>query len=469
MPENLGLDDVKAILDSGKFDKLIGAVENEQLECKTAPYQLQHNYQKQELAKDVSGLANANGGLILIGVKTERNPTHFGDEIKKVHPFPQTLINPEQYQDILRSWTYPRLQQVDVRWFPSAADRKIGIAAILIPNQTSARRPFLVRRTVDDKGKVTEIVFGYFERKRANVEPMSVEELHRLVKDGLRSELMEKYLENIQDTVLQLQAQPAPRIQPPPQPHISELLRERIQQALTEAALQIRPAFILTAIPTKPLEISTLFEARDANIVRLLEQPPELRHNGFDLNTGAPARIVRGQLRRAVTPGYKSLDLWRDGTLIFVAKGNGDFLSWGRYIREGQPLRINQLVLIESTYLFAELSRQVFNQVWSQLEQIEYRLELRNMTVGGTPCGLIPGALGTTAWRFGDNIHPAPDSTRVFQVPWKEAEINPGAVAFLLVREVYGWFGIEYDQIPYADQIGGRSVISPDQIRRAGK
>jgi len=102
-------------LENGHFDELIGAVEDQHLECKAAPYQLQHEHQKQELAKDVYALANADGGIILIGVKTERNPVHFGDEIIESCPFPQTLVDPDQWQAVLRTWIYPPLQHVDIR------------------------------------------------------------------------------------------------------------------------------------------------------------------------------------------------------------------------------------------------------------------------------------------------------------------------------------------------------------------
>lgn len=186
MTKTLTVEQIKAILDGGNFDELITAVEDEQIECKEAPYQLNEVHQKQELAKDVSGFANANGGVILIGVRTGRNSTHFGDEIKEITPFPRRLVDPNQYQDIIRSWIYPALQQVDIRWFPSAGEREKGIVAIIIPDQIKTRRPFLIKRTVDDKGKCVEVVFGYVERQRANVNVLKVEEIHALIKDGLR-------------------------------------------------------------------------------------------------------------------------------------------------------------------------------------------------------------------------------------------------------------------------------------------
>jgi hypothetical protein len=56
---------VAAILDilrSGNFDPLVGTIEDARIEAKGEPYQLSGNErQKQELAKDVSALANAGG------------------------------------------------------------------------------------------------------------------------------------------------------------------------------------------------------------------------------------------------------------------------------------------------------------------------------------------------------------------------------------------------------------------------
>jgi hypothetical protein len=321
---------------------------------------------------------------------------------------------------------------------------------------------------IDDKGKRVEIVFGYIERRRAHAVPFSIQELQILLRDGLRYDLVNQQLEHIREMLRTLQAGRDLEQELAARRSMTELLRERIGQALTEAELEDQPVFLLAAIPTDPVEIPTLFTSRDAEVVRLLEHPPELRHSGFDLDPASPARMVRGQLRRVGLQGYKLLELWFDGTLIFVARGDGDFLSWGRYTRSGDPLRLNQLALIESTYLFAELSRQVFEQAKPRPRGMEYRLELRNMSVNGIPCGLIPGPLGTFATEYGTDIHRAPDSHATFTVGWDEPEIDPRVVAFLLVSKVYEWFGIEHEYIPYTDQVSNRLIVNPDQIRRLG-
>jgi Putative DNA-binding domain len=244
MAKNVGPDQVRTIIESGHFDELIGAIEDQHLECKAALYQLQHEHQKQELAKDVCALANADGGIILIGVRTERNPAHSGDEITELCPFPQTLANPDQWYAVLRTWIYPPLQHVDIRWFPSAGDTTRGIVAIDIPTQPSAQRPFLVTRTIDHQGKRIEVVFGYIERRRAHAVPFSVEELQILMRDGLCYDLLNQQLEDIQQTLHALRAERDREVQLAARRSIDEFLRERIEQALQEVALQHQPAFI---------------------------------------------------------------------------------------------------------------------------------------------------------------------------------------------------------------------------------
>lgn len=466
--KHLEPEQVRAILERGNFDELVGTVEDERLECKAAIYQVQDDHEKQEFAKDISALANAQGGLILIGVKTERDPTHFGDEIIEIRPFAQTRFNPNQWQAVLQSWIYPSLQHIEIRWWPSANDGTRGIVVIHIPQQPSAQRPFLVTRTIDDKGKRVEVVFGYVERRQANAVPYSVQELHTFLRDGLRYDVFNQQFEHIHQALQTLQTERHREAQQVSRQTISGLLTARIKQALIDVALHDKPAFILAAVPTHPVEIPTLFASQDADVVRSLEYPPKLRPYGFGLSTGAPARIVRGQLRRAITDEAKLLELWPDGTLVAISRGDENFLAWGKYSGSSGPLRINPLVMIESTYAFAVLSKHVFDGAQPRPLAIEYRLELRNMTRNNTPCGLIPGPLGTFAMEFGTDIYRASDADAAFTVDWEDTEINPQAVAFLLISQVYQWFGLEHDLIPYTEQIDNHLVISRDKIQEVG-
>jgi len=462
MPKNLSPDEIEAILKSGNLDELIGAVEDERLECKSAPYGLKYDHQKQELAKDVSGLANAAGGVILIGVRTERDLVHFGDELKEIRLFVQKLVNQGQYQDILRAWIYPSLQQVEIRWFPSNNDQKKGITAIFVPKQPSSRHPFLLTRFIDDSGKRVDVIFGYAERKQANVIPTSVQEIHTFIRDGKRyDELNQKYT-TLEEMLGQMQQEMKTGKEPPPKSNALQFIKNRMESARIKAGLENRPSFTLAVVSVDTIEIQDIFAGRGSEIVQLIDNPPKLRSSGFDLNTGASSEIVRGELRRSVNPG-KILEVWRDGTIVFAAEGDSDFLSWGKRSIPGKALYINPLVLIEATYLFGELSRRIFSKSIPGTKEVVYKLELRHMTVNSQPCYLVPGPLGSHSFV----VPKAPASYAIFSINWTGSDIKSGEVAYNVVREVYRWFGMNDDEIPYTDRVDNRTIISADKIQKA--
>ena len=113
MAKQLTPPDIAAILARGTFDDLRGGLEDEHLECKAAPYQLPHDHQKYELAKDVSAIANrsartgSDGGYILLGVRTERSPEYHRDVVVDVSPFARALVNPDDYYKVFSAWLLP--------------------------------------------------------------------------------------------------------------------------------------------------------------------------------------------------------------------------------------------------------------------------------------------------------------------------------------------------------------------------
>ena len=66
-------------LERRDYDSILGTAESEQIDFKEAPYQLDSPRQRWELAKDVAALANARGGLIVLGFRTSRDENHLVD------------------------------------------------------------------------------------------------------------------------------------------------------------------------------------------------------------------------------------------------------------------------------------------------------------------------------------------------------------------------------------------------------
>lgn len=246
------------------------------------------------------------------------------------------------------------------------------------------------------------------------------------------------------------------------------LLRKRIESVLSELDLGVTaPTFFLAVAPVNPgsLDIPTLFSSDDAEIVKLLEQPPTFRRSGFGLDTEADARIISGQRRKAIIPKHKSLDLWRDGTLVFAVDGGIDFLCWGRtnLTKKMQALQINQLALIESAYLFLDLTGRVFKYARPEPNSLEFQLGLLNMSANQSFCKLAPGPLPKIDFRA--NAKEAPGSNEIFTVSWNGGEFDPGEVAYRLVKEVYVWFGWTEKDIPYSKKVGDHRVIDSEAIK----
>ena len=125
---------VRQILERGAYGELLGVKEDEVLDAKHSPYLLS-DAGRYELAKDVSSFANAAGGAIVIGFRTDQpDPAHPDDTIVEVVPFPQHLIDIRQYYDTLRDWVFPETSGVEIVTYTAGAPRTHVDAGIFIPH-----------------------------------------------------------------------------------------------------------------------------------------------------------------------------------------------------------------------------------------------------------------------------------------------------------------------------------------------
>lgn len=430
-------------LKSGHFDQFKGAIEDDSLEYKAEPYRLDDEHQKHELAKDVSALANAKGGVIIIGVQTERDVTHSTDIIVKIRSFPSTLIKVSQYEDVVRAWVYPPIKQLEIKWFQSSADASLGLVGIIVPEQDALWRPFLLTRSIEQSGRISTTLFGYAERGNGKSVPMSVQQLHTILRDGYR--VGTGALIPISPTKSETSRD------------LREQLDAKIEKAIEAVSLGDRPVFILAATPTESTDVELLFSGRDTEPVKLLEAPPELRPHGFGPGAGMNSRIIEGKCRRTVIPEYKLLEAWRDGSIIMIAAGDAEFLAWGN--RSDNSLRINQLVLIECAYLFAKLTHAFLHYASPEPRSFNYVLSIQRMSLKDH-CILFPGPL--TEFPHGENRASGSDFTVSLRGNIAD---DPGITSYQLISRVYHWFGFEDDRIPYSGLTSNKErMIDPNQI-----
>lgn len=443
------------LLAAGDREQCVGLIEDERVECKAAPYRLDEERERLELAKDVSALANAQGGLIIVGLRTGRDENRRIDIVRGVSAFDQARFDIGQYARIVADWVYPP-PQIRLTWFASQAEQGRGVAVIEVAPQ--ADRPYVVSRLLTDQGRRVEVVIGYFERQQASAEPVTVHRLHSLLRDGMR---FDEHLRAIAEAPQQRHSITAPVPARPPAPTMDE----RIAEAITVAELGDRPTLVLAARLLQGVEIPGLVEALDAPVVQLIQNPPSVRRGGFNVFAGRKARLVRGELRRASGLGHRCLDVWRDGAIIFIAEGDGDFLCWST---PQNQLRINPVPLYEIVYLFVELSKRVVEHAVPRPNPIEFSLDLRNALLP-RPLVMVPYHLGAIGAEHEWNQHPGPAASKR-TVRLADVARDSREVAFLLIRELYFWFGFTLDDMPYlTDLPEGPRGIDPQGFVTPGR
>ncbi len=129
------------LLRAGKVNVLIGQTECDWLDAERAPYRATDEG-RVELAKDVAAFANSRGGIIVLGVATQRKADR--DVLSGVHPVPFALARPGSYRQVLNHRIHPPVQGLDVVQVPHGKDGS-GIVVISVPPQPEESRPFLVR------------------------------------------------------------------------------------------------------------------------------------------------------------------------------------------------------------------------------------------------------------------------------------------------------------------------------------
>jgi hypothetical protein len=241
----------------------------------------------------------------------------------------------------------------------------------------------------------------------------------------------------------------------------------RLESAIELAELKEHAVFALTAKPRPDARFRTLFANSGATLIQHFNNPPKLRKAGFSLEHDGNSRIIMGDLRRVFIPTWKIMELWRDGFLIYAVDGLVQPF-WGSPRQDGYT-RMNPLALAEPVFLFSELSLLMYRESSQVPKKIEYRARLERIGSEGNPATLSSGPLDPTSFESGERHHaPASNMDRSTTIDWNP-NIDSGIIAYEIVKEIYNWFGISDDGIPYTKtNPDGAIAIDRDALIAAG-
>jgi hypothetical protein len=228
------------------------------------------------------------------------------------------------------------------------------------------------------------------------------------------------------------------------------------------------PVFIYSMVPVQTTSYKNFFDAGPLKL--LLENPGQLRSAGWDLTTNDHARIIRGDYIELKGAGRKRIQAYEDGSVFVRVLADNDYLSWGlndNNFRETP--RLNTLALIEFTLNFCTLCSALTKHMEPQPDEVQLRVEIRNAFFGESKLLLIPYPVSAYEFMFTDGRRIAPESSaaRRLTVATEQLHSRPDVVAFLLVRQIFLWFGAPPEMIPYSSSEHGLKFIDEQKIRNS--
>jgi len=463
--DKFSIKELEKIINEGNFDCLVGKIENNFFDCKKEVYDLKNNLVKRELAKDISSFANLNGGYILIGPQTKKSEYHFGDEIEKIKLVKQNLVNIVQYFDIAKEWIYPEIERLKIKWKPSKNSKNKGILVIQIPSQKEILKPFLIKKLVEER-KISEIIFGYVERKGDKSDPKKIQNIHQIMRDGLLyDQNIKNHFNYLETLIMERNQQTQKEKQINKNKEIENTIEERIKTIIKANNINNQRAIILTIyIKNNVVELKSLFTDVEGSIKRKLENPPvnagKIRSGGWSLETLDRGKIIEGQLVRVMS-GVKTIDLYKDGTLVFTGLADEEFLAWAS--KDGH--KINSLALIELVYNFISFYREIINDLSEQQNMISIKFGFINMWLNGKKNYIVPGPIGTL---FTSKYNAPRNEYFSESIDFDAKAFDIGKIAYKIVEGIYLWFGIPLNNrnIPYTKKLMDSSIIiDVDQIK----
>lgn len=312
---------------------ILGTPESAWVDFKSEPYKLDNGKQRWEFLKDILAMANSQGGLIVIGIKTTRESHQDCDVATDLTPFKRQLVDADRLVQAARDGTIPGIV-LGFHWYDSQApstdpnsgesEENLSYLVIEINPLEEHVRPGVIRRLVNDDGKALQGV-AVPVRHGGSTRWHTADELYRLINDGAR--------------------RPAPAMMPSPlelrsEPHIDPL--DSIEFLDRSQDWDNEPVLYLQSVPTPlPSMIPGWLDTiRDA----ITHQQP-LRSAGFHFAN--PYEQLR-QEDQTILIGDSRMALSVDmcGIVTAGALATGEFLGWAMDAR-GNTGQLNVVSITE--------------------------------------------------------------------------------------------------------------------------
>lgn len=437
-------------LASSRFDQVLGTTENEEIDFKEGVYLLETRKQRWELAKDVASFANAQGGMIVVGYRTERHPNVLGDTAAEHRPVPKSLVNWDAYRMIIDNLVYPPVERLEAMWLPDDPSADVGVLAIVIPPQAESLKYFVVAEIHTNDDPTLPGALGVPVRRGADTTWLGREAIHTYIREARwlgqhGPAISDRGVAGDNDT-----------------PAASAIADQRVKDLEHLNEWRDVPFLALHAMPTPSMVRPDDFYSQ-SGLRGLLENPPALRPHGFSIQPWSDLELGDdGSLRSR--GGRGSVWLAPNGVFTIAAIVTDDFLGWALNQRKAPDasMALNSHVTAEYVLEFCRFVHQALaprapGARWDLCISIEGFDRL-----GGVI--LLPGlsVAGAPFWRtmyqsrrFTARAASATECIR--------STGSAGQDAYRLMVALHALFGAPPDGIPYVEN----SEVSERIIREA--
>ena len=382
---------------------------------------------KWELAKDVAGLANLGGGVLVVGVRTEKTEGNFREVAAELRPVPVAMLDRVQYHDVIRDLVRPAVG-FDVEYFPDPDHAGKGYMTIHVEPLAEANRYALVRRMVTEDGKELDAV-GVPVRDSDQTRWLSADEVYRLLRDGQRAN---------SPTLAEVQL-----------PSIAEDLNwDEAVERLVELKDWEDPLLIWQSMPLKPVDLLSRMWGR-ASISQTLANPPSLRGNGFNWYFLNEVRQFDGGA--LASDGRRAIWVAPNGMITAAATANDAMLAWAMQNYPDEPQRLNVIAVVEITL---EYFRLVDENILPGTAT-KFRHSIATRKFAGDPPVVLPEGLPNVVSSLSGRTTSADTRYQFDQYIPANAERD----AYEALLRLYATFQLGPDRIPFADT-DNRSISS---------
>ena len=394
---------------------------------------------KREICKDVTAMANAEGGYILVGIREEHKVAQDFFTVDNAASVAESI------RDVCLQNIDPRIPNLEVEPYSLIWDsREIDLVVIHIPPSEMRPHGFkwknstnFVKRYGDviREFPVSELIQDLLNRYQPPFMEPLIGQLERQLTPLLRAARRERRNSiSSQDHALDVDED-------------SELIR--IMELRFHEDISEEPYYRIFAVP-KELNPDAV-DTRSEDIRNILRDPPNLRYAGFG---------VMGILERDMVPlseGIKGSNML-NGEILLLKNGflevrcplSKSHFQWKRDEARISTEWLYPYVVCEFPVSFLKLVKAIHDES-SINSSVFIQQEYHNLTGFMLPRG-NPANVGFAAFQDERNVYT--QSEPIVSKQEVGSDFVPDHVAYDLVKDVYDRFGLETQWIPAFDENG---------------